>query len=303
MSDAHERADPVNGRGSDAADRPELSVVVPAFNSARYIGQTVRDLADFFDRTGIRGEIVVVDDGSADDTGQAARASSRAQVVSLAHNRGKGAALRAGMTRARGAVRAFTDADLPYGTRPLQSALDYINERGFHAVVGDRTLPGSTFLAPRKARRIVSDTASFAFRTLVTGGIYDTQCGMKAFRGDVAAELFPMTRVDGFAIDVELIYLLLKYRLDIKRLPVQLHSAAPTSVKIVRDSARAARDIGRIRANWAMGRYRSDYLPAALAADFERDGVALDSRTWPPTSARPIDDAPSPTSTRRRHRS
>jgi dolichyl-phosphate beta-glucosyltransferase len=291
MSGGHDRALPVRGRETNELDTPELSVVVPAFNSARYIGDTVREIVAFFEQSGVRGEVVVVDDGSTDDTYAAAAVSPLAQVLRLDHNRGKGAALRAGMIRARGTVRAFTDADLPYGTRPLASAMHYINERGFHAVVGDRTLPGSTFLSPRRARRIVSDTASFAFRTLVTGGIYDTQCGMKAFRGDVAAELFPMTRVDGFAIDVELIYLLLKYRLDIKRLPVQLHGAAPTSVKVIRDSARAARDIARIRANWAMRRYRSDYLLACLAADLERDGVALDRRVSPPTSARPIDEA------------
>jgi dolichyl-phosphate beta-glucosyltransferase len=105
------------------------------------------------------------------------------------------------------------------------------------------------------------------FRTLVTGGIYDTQCGFKAFRGDVAAELFRIARTDGFAIDVELIYLILKYRLDIKRVPVRLRYNAGSSVRVVRDSVRAARDILRMRANWARGAYRSPVLDSILAAD------------------------------------
>jgi hypothetical protein len=143
----------------------------------------------------------------------------------------------------------------------------YINERGFHAVVGDRTLPGSSYQHERPMRRAVSEVASFMFRTFVTGGIYDTQCGFKAFRGDVAAELFRLARTDGFAIDVELIYLMLKYRLDIKRIPVQLRYNAGSSVRVVRDSARAARDVLRMRANWAGGAYRSSALDSILASD------------------------------------
>jgi len=255
---------------------PDLSIVVPAYNSAGYIARTVEELLGFLKETGQVGEIVVVDDGSTDDTHKAAAISPEVCVLRLKRNRGKGAALRAGMTRARGNIRAFTDADLPYGTRPLGMAITYINDRGFHAVVGDRTLPGSTYVPVGRMRGLVSNIASFAFRTLVTGGIYDTQCGIKVFRGDVAAELFAMSRVNGFAIDVELIYLLLKYRLDVKRMPVQLDNSGPSSVRVIRDSLVAAREILAIRRSWVLGLYRSSYLVACLAADIERDGAS-----WP----------------------
>ncbi len=277
-------ADAVAGRAVPRADPgsvlrpvepgPELSVVVPAFNSARYIGETVGALAAFLDRRGIRGEIIVVDDGSTDDTERAAAVSPLAIVVRQPRNRGKGAALRAGMARARGDVRAFTDADLPYGAEPLDRAMHYITDRKFHAVLGDRTLPGSTYADSGPLRAVVSELSSFAFRTLVTGGIYDTQCGMKAFRGDVAGELFRLARIDGFAIDVELIYLLLKYRLDIKRFPVQLQRNSPSSVRVIRDSYRAFQDIARMRRNWTAGRYRSPYLLSLLAADMADDDSA-----------------------------
>ena len=244
-----------------------ISVVLPAYNAASEIEATVKALTAFFEQRGVDGEVVVADDGSRDGTADAVPSGPGVVVVRLSANRGKGAAIRAGMERATGDIRAFTDADLPYGTEPLLLAERYIGERGFHAVVGDRTLPGSSYQHEGLLRRSVSEVASFTFRTLVTGGIYDTQCGFKAFRGDVADELFRIARIDGFAIDVELIYLLLKYRLDIKRIPVRLRYNAGSSVRVVRDSARAATDILKMRANWARGAYHSPGLDEILVTE------------------------------------
>jgi dolichyl-phosphate beta-glucosyltransferase len=249
---------------------PVISLVMPAYNSARYIGGNVAHAMEFFDRAGIDGEVIVADDGSTDGTPHAVRSHPNVHVISLPH-RGKGAALRDGMALATGSIRAFTDGDLPYGMDPLPLAISYIRERRYHAVIGDRTLPGSAYESTGPLRTVVSELASFAFRTLVTGGIYDTQCGFKVFRGDVAAELFPLTRIDGFAVDVELIYLLLKYRLDLKRIPVQLVKNEPTSVRVVRDSATAFRDIAMIRLNWARGVYRTPALVNLLEHELKVD--------------------------------
>jgi len=249
---------------------PALSLVMPAFNSARYVDDNVGRVLAFFDATGIDAEVIVADDGSTDGTAAAIGPDPRVRVLRLPH-RGKGAAVRAGMRAATGDIRAFTDGDLPYGLDRLPLAMRYIRDRRYHAVIGDRTLPGSDYESTGLLRTAVSELASFAFRTLVTGGIYDTQCGFKVFRGDVAAELFRLARIDGFAIDVELIYLLLKYRLDLKRIPVVLERNAPSSVRVVRDSAIAFRDIATIRLNWASGRYRSPVLGALLQEELRSD--------------------------------
>ncbi|MGK2850026.1 MAG: glycosyltransferase [Candidatus Limnocylindrales bacterium] len=246
---------------------PQLSIVVPAYESSAYIAETVERVVAAFDDLGVIGEVVVVDDGSRDGTVAAIPDLPGVRVVALAANGGKGAALRAGMRVARGEIRGFTDADLPYGTVPLAFAMHCIRDRGFHAAIGDRTLPGSSYSGAGTMRTVVSELASFAFRTLVTGGIYDTQCGFKLFRGDVADGLFAVSRIDRFAVDVELIYLLLKYRLDIKRIPVQLEQNASTSVHVLRDSTQAFADIVRMRAHWAMGHYRSPALVACLERD------------------------------------
>jgi dolichyl-phosphate beta-glucosyltransferase len=269
--------------------RRELSLVIPAFNAASYISGSVARALDFFEVGNVDGEVIVADDGSTDGTAGSIPADPRVRTLRLSHG-GKGSALRAGVAQAGGELVAFTDADLPYGMQPLTLAMTYVHGRRYHAVVGDRTLPGSHFERPGPARGLISGVASFVFRTLVTGGIYDTQCGFKVFRGDVARELFRLSRVDGFAIDVELIYLLLKYRLDIKRIPVQLERSAPSTVRVVRDSVAAMRDIATIRLRWAAARYRSALLTEILERELREDldGAARSGRdTKSPPRRRP----------------
>ncbi|MCX7046146.1 MAG: hypothetical protein NTX50_11760, partial [Candidatus Sumerlaeota bacterium] len=182
-------------------------------------------------------------------------------------NQGKGAALREGMMKARGNVRAFTDADLPYGVEPLATAMAYIMQRGFHAVLGDRTQAASNTAPASFARRCLSSLASICFRTMLTGGIYDTQCGFKSFRGDVAAEVFSLATVNRFAIDIEVIYMMLKYQLDIKRIPVRLRKSDSSTVKMFQDSFQAFKDIIKVRWNWSRGVYRSEILKQLPEAD------------------------------------
>lgn len=249
---------------------PAVSLVIPAFNSARYLARNVDRVMAFYADSGIDGEVVVADDGSTDGTADTITAGPRVHVLRLPH-KGKGAAVRAGMAKTTGEIVGFTDADLPYGVASLPLAFAYIRDRRYHAVIGDRTLPGSTHSSSGWLRTSVSEVASFSFRTLVTGGIYDTQCGFKVFRGDVGREVFRLTRIDGFAIDVEVIYLLLKYRLDLKRIPVRIERNEPSTVRVIRDSVGAFRDIAAIRWHWATGQYRTPVLRDLLQVELERD--------------------------------
>jgi len=249
---------------------PLVSVVLPAYNGASRVTDSVRRLLAFYAEAGIQGEVIVVDDGSTDSTFEAVPRLEGVRVIRFEKNRGKGAAVRAGMLEAKGRVCVFTDVDLPYGTQPISQALYYILEKGFHAVVGDRTLPGSIYNHPGWARKGFSVIGSLMIRTLVTGGIYDTQCGFKGFDKDVAREVFSLTRIDGFAMDVEVFYLLLKYRLEVKRIRVHLGSHGPSSVRVIRDSIRAMVDIFRLYRNWRRGRYKTAKLEAILAHDLDR---------------------------------
>lgn len=180
------------------------------------------------------------------------------------------------MKVASGAVRVFTDIDLPYGTTPILLVESLIRTRGFHVVIGDRTFPQSRYETELPLlRRVASAVFSRITSTLVTGGFFDTQCGLKGFRGDVAASLFGLQRVERFAFDVELLYLALTYGLEIKRIPVQLESNTTSSVRLGRDSLRTFADVARIKLNQMRGRYASVYLRDLVAVECSADSIRL----------------------------
>jgi hypothetical protein len=113
------------------------------------------------------------------------------------------------------------------------------------------------------ARRAASALFTQFVGRIVTGGFFDTQCGLKGVRGDVADALFPILRVNRFAFDVELVYVALKHRLDIKRIPVQLLHNETSSVRLLRDAVRGGSDVLGIKANQLRGRYDSPALDAS----------------------------------------
>ncbi len=240
---------------------PLVSVVIPAHNAGPFIAGTVRKLQDFFSTHRVDGEILVVDDGSTDGTSEQLPKAPNVRLFVFGANEGKGAALREGFRRSAGQVVLFTDADLPYGVDPIGPAIYYIKEKGYAAVIGDRTLPSSSY-GPKvpPLRWFLSSLCSFFVRTLLVGGMADTQCGFKAFHGDVARELSRLMRVSRFATDIEILYLLLKYGLDIKRIEVQASENISSTVRVLSDSFVAAWDICRVRLSWAASLYASPTL-------------------------------------------
>jgi glycosyltransferase involved in cell wall biosynthesis len=227
--------------------RPDLSVIPPAYNASSVIESSVHEVLAGCRLHGFNGEIMVVDDGSKDNTYSAVPRVQRVQVLTMGRNRGEGAAVRAGMTAATGSSCLYTDADLPYGTASFEGPLSAIIDEGNHAAIGDRTMPESSYRHPGVPRRVVSGIATWLIRRFITEGVFDTQCGLKAFRADVARALFKETRIDGFAGDMEVVYLLLRHRLRFKRIPVIQIRDAPSTIRLTRDSLRAGFDILRLR--------------------------------------------------------
>ena len=255
---------------------PALSVVLPCYRAAALAAESVATLRAFLDAGDVDWEIIVVDDGGGDFPPDWPTAGP-VRLVRLPVNRGKGAAVRAGMREARGAVRVFTDVDLPYDLSLLPVIAHYITERRFHVVIGDRTLPGSSYSADIGwKRRLASGVFSLFVGKIATGGFFDTQCGLKGFRGDVAEHLFALGRLERFAFDVELVYIALVHRLDIKRIPVQLRRNDTSSIRLLRDAVQGFVDVFRIKAYQLRGAYDSESLDRIVSSDFAqtRDGAA-----------------------------
>ncbi|MEY2567791.1 MAG: hypothetical protein QOE35_2320 [Actinomycetota bacterium] len=241
-------------RRTDRPDAPgviRLSVVVPAFGEEQRIGATIARLREALAELGARGlEVVVVDDGSPDGTAEAARAGGADQVVVLDKNRGKGAAVRAGVLAAQGRTVAFTDADLSYPPEQLLRLLSEV-ESGWDMVVGSRRHADTTTLVRGRRLRNLGGRAINALTMAVLLGQYrDTQCGIKAFRADAARLMFSRARIDRFAFDIELFHMAERYRLSLTEVPVALANSSTSTVRMGVDALRVARDIVRIRL-WA----------------------------------------------------
>jgi putative flippase GtrA len=247
-------------------DRPlppgdaRLTVVIPAYTEEARIGTTVARVRTELASVASGGavEIVVVDDGSPDGTAAAARAAGADQVVVQPRNQGKGAAVRAGMLAARGRTVAFTDADLAYAPAQLARFVDDI-EAGWDMVVGSRRHAATTTLVrARRLREIGGRAINWLTHVVLLGHYRDTQCGLKAFRSDVAREMFARSRIDGFAFDVELFVMAERSGLSVVEVPVQVENSPRSTVKVARDAARLVRDLFRIR-RWARrGAYQFD---------------------------------------------
>jgi len=233
------------------------TVVLPALDEAAGIAATVAAvraaLAEIESDGGL--EIVVVDDGSSDGTADAALVGGADQVVVLPTNRGKGAAIRAGMAAARGRTVAFTDADLAYSPDQLLRVIGEV-EAGWDVAVGSRRHPEAT--AARGAGRL-RDVGSRGINLLAMGVLlshpHDTQCGLKAFRSDVAKMVFGLGRVDRFAFDIEVLHLVERHGLSVVEVPVHLTMGERSTVRLVRDTLRLLRDLWRIRHWSAIGAY------------------------------------------------
>ncbi|MFP3906200.1 MAG: glycosyltransferase [Acidimicrobiales bacterium] len=242
-----------------------LSVVVPAYDEGEVIAATVTEILAVLGDLDGGMELVVVDDGSTDRTSAAAAQAGAHQVITLEHNSGKGAAVRAGALAAKGRTVVFTDADLAYAPDQVLPLLAEV-EAGWDMVVGSRHIAGSTTEVPASwLRRVGGRAINLLVRLVLAGDHADTQCGLKAFRRDVAALLFGDARVDGFAFDVELFALAERHRLSVLESPVRVVNSTGSSVRLTRDTAVLVLDLLRISWRLRRGGY-SEFDSAALPA-------------------------------------
>ena len=235
---------------------PFLSVVIPAYNEAERIVPTIASIIGHLVDKPYTFELIVSDDGSTDATVEMCRNLQlrNVRVIGDGINRGKGAAVRKGVQAAAGQWILFTDADL---STPIEE-LDRLFEAGADAdvIIGSRAAGDAT----EQSKSAVRHALSFVSRKVVAGllglDIADSQCGFKLFTRSAAATLFGLQRIDGFGFDAELLFLAKRNELKVAEVPVRWIDAPGSTVDPLRAPVEFVRDLIRVRALAAAGRYR-----------------------------------------------
>jgi len=247
-------------RPLSAADRYdyELTIIIPAFNEEIRIGSTLEAMHRYFDQKSMTREIIVVDDGSTDDTAGVVNAMKRRihdlRCIRYFPNRGKGYAVKAGVERSRGEYILFADAD---NSTPIEE-FEKFHPLLSHArvVIGSRYLAESAVTIRQPHYRILlGRLGNFLIRVFLFDDIRDTQCGFKAFQHRAARELFSRMKVNRFGFDIELLSIahLLKY--SVREIPVSWYNSPQSRIRPIRDALRTFADLIYIKLNLLSGRY------------------------------------------------
>jgi len=234
----------------------DWSVVIPAYNEAMRLPAYLKEVVAYFDGRDQSYEVVVVDDGSRDATADCVRELARlhpsVRLHALPENRGKGCAVRTGMTVASGALRLMADAD---GATPIVEVkrLEAAMQAGADLAVGSRALPDpSVVVRARTHRKLSGQVWSRLVRALGVSGVVDTQCGFKLFRGPVADDLFRPLRTEGFGFDVELLLLARRRGYRIVEVPINWTDQPGSKVGVLKDGPRMLAQIVAARLRLAL---------------------------------------------------
>jgi dolichyl-phosphate beta-glucosyltransferase len=230
------------------SQNPFISIILPSYRGSAILDRQLPDFLAYLKVNNIDAELIIVDDGSIDEglTREVA-VKNNVKYLEQDRNKGKGAAVRRGILESSGLYCFFTDIDIPFEYDAFASFLSCLTKDNYDIVVGDRTLPDSTYFTQiGLIRKLGSDIFSFLVSHLFTDGLHDTQCGMKAFKREVAIDLFSHSRINGFAFDVEIISIAVKRKYQLKRLPVKFRCNDSKSVKVVKHGMQMLYDTLRI---------------------------------------------------------
>jgi dolichyl-phosphate beta-glucosyltransferase len=246
----------------------DLSIIVPAYNEEHRLPPTLDRLHRFLSSQPLRWEIVVVDDGSKDNTcGAVEVAMERIPNLRLERqipNRGKGAAVRRGMLAARGQIRVMCDADCSMPPEQLPRLLAPIISCKAEIAIGSRYVDGAKSDVKQPRYRVLwSRLCNKVIQRSLVPGVRDTQCGFKAFTAETARDLFGRARIDGWAFDLEILALARRRGYEIAEVGVEWTDDRRSKINPLKDMWKVIREALVIRRNLKSGVYNT-VLPAAV---------------------------------------
>jgi len=242
--------------------RLELSIIIPAFNEERRLAKSLELIRTYIASRHVRAEVLVVDDGSTDNTAKVTQHSQarfpELRLISNGRNRGKGFSVRHGMLEAKGEIALFTDADLSAPIEEADKLLGALRDGGFDGAIGSRAINRALIDVHQSAGREFAGQVYNAIVRHIAGlQFQDTQCGFKAFRLGKMRAIFEQQRTNGFGFDPEILFLAQQRGLRIAEIPIHWAHDPATKVNVFLDSLRMLRDLLAIRWNALMGRYSS----------------------------------------------
>src|SRR6266704_6867762 len=233
---------------------PPFSIVIPAFNEETRIAHTLQVTLDYLRNVSPEGELIVVNDGSTDATSKITRgvlsgAKIATRLLENFPNRGKGAAVRSGLLVAQRPIALFSDADLSTPLEQAPKLIEPIVGGQIAIAFGARALDRSLIGQHQPWQREQTGRIFNLLVRLATGlPFWDTQCGFKAFRLEACRPILEAARIEGFAFDVELLYLAHRAGLRIREVPLRWNHAEGSKVSVLRDSLRMLREVIALRA-------------------------------------------------------
>jgi dolichyl-phosphate beta-glucosyltransferase len=236
----------------------KLSVVIPAYNEATRIGNTLKAIHNFLIRQTYDYEIVVVNDGSKDNTAEVVKNLAanikNLKLIDNTHNQGKGGVVRDGMLKATGDIRVFMDADNSTKIDEITKFLPYFDQ-GYDLVIGSRRIKGALIAVHQPWLRDLQGTL---FRTIVHTfvpiGVTDSQCGFKAMTAKAAQSIFPKQRIFRWAFDVEILALARKMNFKIKEAPITWTDDSNSHVSLS-GKIKMLLEVMQVRLNLWTGKY------------------------------------------------
>lgn len=245
-------------------DRPFLSIIVPAYNEEHRLPRSLHKIADFLREQPYRAEVIVVENGSTDDTsGVVARFQTQEMgggdhfTLRLMHSApGKGAAVKVGMLAGDGDFLFICDADL---SMPIEEIVKFLPPRfTYHSkdiAIASRELPDSVRYDEPGYRHLMGRVFNFIVRVMAIPGVEDTQCGFKCFTREAAQEIFPLQTINGWGFDIEVLFIGLRHGYDLVEVPINWYYMENSRISPIRDSVNMVLEVLKIRRNHWRGLY------------------------------------------------